>query len=63
MIQSNQLQQEEEEEEEVAADHIVSRGGRPRVSSADGVCKCHACYGGPDCSCQSVPECIIDLDQ
>jgi hypothetical protein len=63
MIQSNQLQQAEEEEEEVAADHIVSRGGQPRVSSADGVCKCHACYGGPDCSCQSVPECIIDLDQ
>jgi hypothetical protein len=62
MIQSNQLQQAEEEEA-VAADHIVSRGGRPRVSSADGVCKCHACYGGPDCSCQSVPECIIDLDQ
>ncbi|KAH9531264.1 hypothetical protein CY35_19G029100 [Sphagnum magellanicum] len=61
MIQSNQLQQAEEEEE-VAADHVVSRGGQPRVSSADGVCKCHACYGGPDCSCQSVPECIIDLD-
>jgi hypothetical protein len=65
MNQSNQLQQaeEEEEEEEVAPDHILSHGGRPRVSSAHGVCKCHACYGGPDCSCQSVPECIIDLDQ
>jgi len=42
--------------------HLITSQQQADASRpASAACKCHACYGGSDCS-QAVSECIIDLD-
>jgi hypothetical protein len=42
--------------------HLITSQQQADASRpASAACKCHACYGGSDCS-QAISECIIDLD-